>query len=52
MKDYIFYNMFTETCADWYDWIEIWLRDGYTKESMLEAFTEMIEEVEKDVRTP
>lgn len=49
MKDHIFYTEFTETCADLYDWIDIWLRDGNTKESMLEAFKEMIEEVEEQI---
>ena len=47
MNDHIFYTEFTETCADWYDWIDIWLREGYTKEHMLEAFKDMIEEVEE-----
>jgi hypothetical protein len=49
MLDAIFYREFTETCADGYDWIDIWLKDGYTKESMLEAFKEMIEEVDETV---
>ena len=50
MIDNIFYSEFTETCADWYDWIEIWLRDGYTKKDMVEAFREMIGEVEEQMR--
>ena len=47
MKDHIFYEEFTEICADWYDWIEIWLRKGETKATILEAFAEMVEEVEE-----
>ena len=38
MKDHISYTEFVETCADWYDWIEIWFR-----------VKEMIEEVEEQL---
>ena len=50
MIDYIFYSEFKEICTDWYDWIEIWLSNGYTKKDMVEAFREMIGEVEEQMR--
>ena len=52
MIDFIFYSEFKEICTDWYDWIEIWLRlsSGYTKKDMVEAFREMIGEVEEQMR--
>lgn len=47
MTDPILFNDVSETLCDAYDWIWIWLKNGYTKEGLVEAFKDMIEEVEE-----
>lgn len=46
MKDHIFFDEVSSAMAYAYDWIDVWLREGHTKEELLEAFGEMIDEVE------
>jgi len=47
--DSILFREVSATLLDAHYWIDVWLKEGCTKEELIEAFKDMIEEVEEEI---